>query len=134
MERSTAGNQSPDFHAALIKVFDTTESMIDEYEIRSISMDPDDHPWDQSTLFNFYTEAIGQKSTILHECFGEWQDREQRARQTSPEDLDQINKESKEFNSPEFSFSPKRQRSRQMSPDIQPPRYLDLFIVPERFL
>ncbi len=107
MEESMACNKSPDIYSALIKAFDAAEIMIDEDEIRSIQIDPKDHPLDFDTMFKFYKEASGQDTTILHEFFGQWQDRKEQARygpkSTSPENMDEIYKNYRKFYSHNYS-------------------------------
>ena len=75
-ERSNAllAEREPDFRLALITAFDACQIMIDDDEIRSITIGPDDDLQDPEFLKRFWQSALALPSTAHHEYFCEQQD------------------------------------------------------------
>ncbi len=75
-KRSTAllAERKPDFRLALITAFDACQIMIDDDEIRSITIGPDDYLQDPEFLKRFWQSALALPSTAHHEYFCEQQD------------------------------------------------------------
>jgi hypothetical protein len=75
-ERSSAllAKRNPVFRLALITAFDACQIMIDNDEIRSIEIGPDDDLQDPEFLKRFWQSALALPSTAHHEFFCEKQD------------------------------------------------------------
>jgi hypothetical protein len=75
-ERSSAllAEKNPDFRLALITAFDACRIMIDDDEIRSIEIGPDDDLQDPEFLKRFWQSALALPSTAHHKFFCEKQD------------------------------------------------------------
>jgi hypothetical protein len=75
-ERSSAllAERNPDFRLALITAFDACQIMIDDNEIRSIEIKPDDNLQDPEFLKRFWQSTLALPSRAHHEFFCEKQD------------------------------------------------------------